>query len=59
MTPPAQPLNTTQLEILKLFNHPLHNKDLSGLKEVLINFLMQKLVAEADRDVDEKGLTIE
>ena len=57
MIAPVQPLNKTQLEILKLFNHPLNNKDLVELKQVLIDFLMHKLVIEADRSIDEKGLS--
>jgi hypothetical protein len=59
MTKLAYPLNTAQLEILKLFSHPMNDKDLSALKETLIDFLMQKLVASADRSVAEQGLTTE
>ncbi len=59
MTKLAPPLNTAQLEILKLFNHPLNDKDLTALKETLIDFLMQKLVASADSSINEKGLTTE
>jgi hypothetical protein len=56
MTKLASPLNTAQLEILKLFNYPLNDKDLSALRETLIDFLMQKLVASADRSVAEQGV---
>jgi hypothetical protein len=59
MTKLASPLNTAQLEILKLFSKPMNDKDLAELKEMLIDFLMQKLVASADRSVDAQGLSTE
>lgn len=59
MTKLAAPLNSAQLEILKLFSTPMNDKDLAALKETLIDFLMQKLVTSADRSVAEQGLSNE
>ena len=59
MTKLAPPLNSAQLEILKLFNHPLNERDLATLKETLIDFLMDKLITSADRSINEQGITME
>ncbi len=48
-------LNTAQLEIIKLFDNDLSEKDLRELKQVLIEFLAKKVVEEADKAFDEKG----
>lgn len=59
MTKLAPPLNSAQLEILKLFNSPLNDRDLAMLKETLIDFLMDKLITSADRSINEQGITTE
>ena len=59
MTQLTAPLNKAQIEILKLFNQPMNDKDLAELNEILIDFLMEKLIKSADHFVDEKGLSTE
>lgn len=59
MTQLTAPLNRAQLEILKLFNQPMNESDLAELKEILIDFLMDKLVKAADQSIAEQGLTTE
>ena len=59
MTQLTAPLNKVQIEILKLFNQPMNDKDLAELNEILIDFLMEKLIKSADHFVDEKGLSTE
>lgn len=57
MTKLTAPLNRAQIEILKLFNQPMNDNDLAELKEILIDFLMDKLIKSADQSIDEQGLT--
>lgn len=52
-------LNTAQLEILKLFDLSMSDKDLLELRQVLINFLAKKVVEDANTAFDEKGYTLE
>ena len=59
MTKLATPLNKAQLDILKLFNRPMSDKDLADLNDVLIDFLMKKLTESADRSIEERGLSVE
>ncbi len=58
MTKLTPPLNRAQIEILKLFNQPMNDNDLAELKEILIDFLMDKLIKSADESINEQGLTI-
>ncbi|MDX1939474.1 MAG: hypothetical protein SFU99_02925 [Saprospiraceae bacterium] len=51
-------LNAAQLEIIKLFDRDLSEKDLRELKQVLIEFLAKKVVEEADKAFDEKGYSL-
>ncbi|NCO54841.1 MAG: hypothetical protein COS14_08890 [Bacteroidetes bacterium CG02_land_8_20_14_3_00_31_25] len=51
-------LNPIQLEVLKLFRFTKNEEDLLELKTVLINYLSQKAVSEADKTFDENGFTI-
>ena len=48
-------LNAAQLEIVKLFDRDLSEKDLRELKQVLIEFLAKKVVEEADKTFAKKG----
>lgn len=51
-------LNPAQIEVLKLFQNKISEEDLFELKVILINFLSQKTVSEADKAFNEKGYTI-
>ena len=48
-------LNNTQLEILKMFRNNQSEEDLQELKSLLIAYLSNKAVAEADKAFVEKG----
>jgi hypothetical protein len=50
-------LNTTQLEILKLFSHLTDEKDLKEIKSLLVAYLSDKVTRSADKAFDEKGYT--
>ena len=50
-------LNDTQLEILKLFSHEQSEEDLQEIKSLLIAYLSDKVVREADKAFDEKNYT--
>ena len=49
-----QPLNGTQLEILKLFSSQQSEEDLQELKSLLTAYLADKVVREADAVFEEK-----
>lgn len=50
-------LNNTQLEILKLFRHEQSEEDLKEIKSLLITYLADKVIREADKTFDDKGYT--
>lgn len=50
-------LNNAQLEILNLFSHNQNEEDLKEIKSLLITYLADKVIREADRAFDEKGYT--
>jgi len=50
-------LTNLQLELLKLFAHDISDKELLDIKRMLADYFSRKLVKEADRVWDEKGLT--
>jgi hypothetical protein len=50
-------LNTTQLEILKLFRNDQTEEELQEIKSLLIAYLAGKVTAEADKAFQEKGYT--
>ncbi len=50
-------LNDSQLEILKLFSNEQTNEDLVELKSLLINYLSDKVVREADKSFEQKEYT--
>ena len=45
-------LNSSQIEILKLFNNHNTEEDLKELKKVLIAYLSKKVVTEADKNTN-------
>ena len=51
-----EPLNTTQLELLKLFSTNLSDNDLKELKSLLADFYSQKSIQTADDAWKAKGL---
>ena len=51
------PFSDAQLELLKLFNTPLDNEDLSELKKILLDFKFRKLQQVIERDIEAKGYT--
>lgn len=53
------PLNSTQLEILKMFRNNQSEEELQEIKSLLIMYLSNKAVAEADKAFVEKGYTSE
>ena len=50
-------LNDVQLEILKLFRHDQSVEDLNEIRSLLIAYLSDKVVREADKSFDDKGYT--
>lgn len=51
-------LNDAQLEILKLFSHEQSEEDLQEIKSLLVAYLSDKVVREADRAFDERSYTL-
>jgi hypothetical protein len=51
------PLNSTQVEILKLFSQPLSESDLKEIKTLLVNHLSEKLINKIDDISQQKGYT--
>jgi hypothetical protein len=50
-------LNSTQLEILKLFSYEQSESDLKEIKSLLVAYLASKTVREADKAFDDKEYT--
>lgn len=48
-------LNNTQLEILKLFSYEQSEEDLQELKSLLVTYLSDKVVREADKAFEERN----
>jgi hypothetical protein len=48
-------LNSTQLEILKLFRNDQPEEELQEIKSLLIAYLANKVTFEADKAFNEKG----
>jgi hypothetical protein len=53
------PLTNVQIELMKLFNTNLSEKELAELKDLLSRFYADKAISQADLIWDEKGLTDE
>ena len=51
------PLNETQLEILKLFSHEQSEQDLQEIKSLLVTYLSEKVVREADKAFEGRNYT--
>jgi len=51
-------LNEIQVEILKLFKHRQSEKELLEIKDLLTNYLAEKVVAEADKSFTQKKRTV-
>ena len=51
------PLNSTQIEILKLFSQPLNETDLKEIKSLLVKHLSEKLTKKIDNITTQKGYT--
>jgi hypothetical protein len=50
-------LNNTQLEIIKLLHFLKEDKDLAEIKSLLVTYLSDKVVRNADSAFDEKQYT--
>lgn len=50
-------LNETQLMLLRLFSRKMDENETNEIRELLINYLNQKLQAELDNVISEKGYT--
>jgi len=53
----AVALNNTQLEILKLFSDDQSEEELQEIRSLLVTYLAEKVVMEADKAFEEKGYT--
>ena len=51
-----QTLNPIQLEILKLFKNYKSDTELLDLKQALVEYLGKRVVTEADKAFEERGL---
>ncbi len=51
----AVALNSTQLEILKLFRNDQSEEELQEIRSLLIAYLANKVTFEADKAFEEKG----
>lgn len=51
------PLNSTQLEILKLFSQPLDEVELKEIKALLVKHLSEKLTRKIDAIAEQKNYT--
>jgi hypothetical protein len=51
------PLNSTQLEILKLFSQPLNDADLKEIKSLLVKHLAEKFSRKIEDITNQKGYT--
>ena len=52
-----QPLSNLQLELLKVFSHQLDEEEILNLRQMLITFFSQRVIAQANKTWDEKGWT--
>lgn len=58
-TPINTPLNSYQLEILKLFSRDLEPNDLIAIKRLIVGYLAEKITKMADEVWEEKSWTNE
>jgi len=57
MTALNYPLSNAQLELLKLFSRDLPEEDLIEIKQMIVNYLAEKLAQKTDEIWEEKGWT--
>ncbi len=50
-------LNAVQLHLLKMFARPMDEQDLAAIKSLLSNYYAQKVDAESEKLMDEKGMS--
>jgi hypothetical protein len=51
------PLSNVQIELMKLFSTNLSDKELIELKDLLARFYADKVISQADKIWDKKGLS--
>jgi len=51
------PLSNIQLELLQLFSRDLEERDILEIKQLIVNYLSNKLNRQTDKAWDEKKLT--
>ena len=57
MTALNYPLSNAQLELLKLFSRDLPEEDLIEIKQMIVNYLAEKLAQKTDEIWEEEGWT--
>lgn len=50
-------LNNTQLMLLKLFSRNMSEQETEEIRDLLLNYLNQKLQIQLEKDIAEKGIT--
>lgn len=50
-------LNNTQLMLLKLFSRNMSEQETEEIRDLLLNYLNQKLQMQLEKDIAEKGIT--
>ncbi len=50
-------LNNTQLLLLKLFSRNMSEQETEEVRDLLLNYLNQKLQLQLEKDIAEKGIT--
>ncbi len=53
----AQPLNETQLMLLRLFSRPVSPQHLEAIRDMLLDYYEGLLQKEADSAIQSKGIT--
>jgi len=57
MQSPQNGLNEVQLALLRMFNRPMNEAEVEQVRDLLTDFYSEKLLAEVDKVVAEKGIT--
>jgi len=57
--PGNYPLSNIQLELLQLFSRDLEEKDIVEIKQLIVNYLSNKLNQQTNKVWDKKNLTNE
>ncbi len=53
----SQPLNETQLMLLRLFSRPISPKELEAISDLLLDYYENMLQKEVDKSIEEKDIT--